>query len=106
MNWLKEIEDATTPVCVLVVVNEYLDAATDDFRRRVPPGMLPPPLKSLDELQAWQAKLTGAVTDNPMKAPPSLLDLSYVFLRAAAHALELQEPAAAANHALDQAVKG
>lgn len=95
MNWLKEIEFSSTPALLVAVVNEYLRVKAEDLRYRVPAELNPVELRSEQDLVEWHAKLTAVVTDRPGKASAALLDMSYVFLRAAARLVELQKTAPA-----------
>ena len=88
MNWLKAINDSTSPERLLAVVNEHLLGLPEEHWSCIPREARPRLVATVEELHGWHRRLADTIAQ---ATSPNLrlLDLAVFFMRASAHAAEL-----------------
>ena len=88
MNWLKAINDSTSPERLLAVVNEYLLGLPEEHWSCIPREARPRLVATVEELDGWHRRLAGTIAE---ASSPNirLLDLAVFFMRASSRAAEM-----------------
>ena len=88
MNWLKAINDSTSPERLLAVVNEHLLGLPEEHWSCIPREARPSLVATVEELHGWHKRLADTIAE---ATSPNirLLDLAVFFMRASGRAAEM-----------------